>query len=94
MSEFKTASTEAMDEFEALESSIVNWRPMVFVEGQWAGNALVFATKAEAEASAEDLMYRWTSVSDSRASETNEPVNYRWINGKLEQIGPTEAKWI
>lgn len=90
MSEFKTASTEAMDEFEELEAAtLTNWRPMVFVDGQWAGNALVFATKHEAEQNARALMYRWTLVKDSKAIETTEPVNYKWIEDRLV---PVETK--
>ena len=30
--------------------------------GKWSGNGLRFATKAEAEAYARDLEWRWTSV--------------------------------
>jgi hypothetical protein len=59
-----------------------SWAPEVFVEGKWSRNALRFATKEEAEASAFNLMMRWTSVADSRATEADEPVNYRWVDGK------------
>ena len=65
---------------------MVNYRPMVFVENKWNGNALVFATKKEAEANARELMQRWMLVTDTRADETDAPVNYRWIDGKLERI--------
>lgn len=65
----------------------MGFRPMVNVNGcEWAGNGLVFATKEEAEANAKALMWRWTSVTDTRADETNEPVNYRWENDRLVAV--------
>ena len=64
----------------------MNWRPMVFVEGSWAGNGLVFASKEEAEANARDLMGRWMLVDNYKAQETEAPVNYRWVGGKLEAV--------
>jgi hypothetical protein len=51
------------------------WKPEVFVEGQWVRNGQVFATKEEAEASAKDLMRRWTLVNDTRAVKVDEEVN-------------------
>jgi len=63
-----------------------NWRPMVCVHREWCGNSLVFASKKEAEDSAIDLMMRWTLVTDHRADPTDQPVNYRWVDGKLERI--------
>lgn len=65
----------------------MSWRPMVLVQGEWAGNALRFATKEEAEANARDLSGRWMLVMDARADESTDPVNYRWVNGKgLEAV--------
>ena len=64
-----------------------NWRPMVEVNGrEWCGNGLVFATKEEAEANAVALSHRWMVVTNTRADETSDPVNYRWINGELLRI--------
>jgi len=56
---------------------------MVLVQGQWAGNALRFATHEEASANACDLFRRWTLPSDYRVDESDDPVNYRWVDGKL-----------
>lgn len=53
----------------------MNWKPEVLVNAQWSRNALVFATREEAEASARDLMGRWLLVEDWRAVETEDPVN-------------------
>jgi hypothetical protein len=44
--------------------------------GNWAGNALVFATQAEAEAYVLDLSIRWTLVRETRTVETAEEPNY------------------
>lgn len=63
-----------------------NYRPMVQVGNEWAGNALVFATREEAEANVRQLAWNWTSVKDTRVDETDMPVNYRFIDGKLEAI--------
>ena len=55
-----------------------SYKPEVLVDGQWSTNALRFATKAEAEASVKELMSRWWVPTDGRASESNDPVNYRF----------------
>jgi len=55
--------------------------------GKWIGNALRFATKAEAEAYVQDLMWRWTAVRDTRVVESADPVNYTLsTDGKLEIV--------
>jgi len=51
---------------------------MVSTGGAFAGNALRFATRAEAEASAHDLAMRWTLVESFRVDESDDPVNYAW----------------
>ena len=64
-----------------------NFRPMVNVSGrEWAGNALVFATREEAEDNARELMSRWMLVTDTRADETDDPVNYQWADRKLVRL--------
>ena len=57
--------------------------------GKWYGNALRFATKQEAEANVSDLAFRWTSVRDTRVVESDDPVNYRWVNGELVALVAT-----
>ena len=64
----------------------MNYKPEVFVSGKWSQNALVFATREEAEASAHDLMDRWFAVSDSRAVESDKPVNYVYTNHELKPL--------
>jgi hypothetical protein len=42
------------------------------------GNALRFATREEAQASADELMGRWFAVVATQVVESDDPVNYRW----------------
>jgi hypothetical protein len=49
---------------------------MFLVGREWAGNALRFATHAEAEQSARELMSRWFMPSDYRVDEVEDEVNY------------------
>lgn len=73
----------------------MSWKPEVQVAGEgdkWCQNALVFATKEEAEANARDLMSRWLLVTACRAGESSDPVNYRWINGRLLAVTAGEGE--
>ena len=65
-----------------------SWKPEVKVDGKFSQNGLVFATKEEAENNAKDLMWRWMLVTDSRAVESELPVNYSYVNRKLEAVTP------
>jgi len=63
----------------------VSWKPQVQVKGEgdkWHDNALRFATKEEAAANAADLYSRWTLTTAHRAAESEDPVNYAWVDGK------------
>jgi hypothetical protein len=63
---------------------------MFLVGSEWVGNALRFATYAEAEASARELMSRWYMPSDYRVDEVSDDVNYAFDaergNVRLEVI--------
>jgi hypothetical protein len=59
---------------------------MVYVQGEWAGNGLRFATSDEAEASARNLMARWFLVDDIRVDMSDDEVNYVWDNGLKEVV--------
>ena len=63
----------------------MSWKPEVIADssGKWVGNALRFATEAEAKANVENLADRWTSVRETRVVECDDPVNYAWIDGRL-----------
>ena len=64
----------------------MSWKPEVIADnsGKWVGNALRFATKEEAEAYLVNLKGRWLLVRDTRAVETSDPVDYKWVDGRLE----------
>ena len=67
-----------------------SYAPQVIADnsGKFCGNALRFATREEAEASARDLMNRWMLVTDTRVVETDDPVNYVHTDGRDKHIGP------
>lgn len=57
----------------------MSYKPEVRVgtDTKWYGNSLAFATREEAIYSARDVMNRWMLVTDYRAVESEQPVNYR-----------------
>jgi hypothetical protein len=66
---------------------MASWAPQVHVDGEWSGNSLRFETKMEAEAWASALLTRWFVPSDSRAIESDDPVNYRLnADGTVEAV--------
>lgn len=66
---------------------------MMKCQGEWAGNALRFATHEEAAASALDLYSRWTVPSEWRVDESTDPVNYERREGRDVRLpDPTEAE--
>lgn len=70
----------------------MSWKPEVQTDstGAWYGNALRFATKEEAEANVRDLAGRWWAVLETRVIETDDPVNYSYVDGQLVRL--EEAK--
>jgi hypothetical protein len=54
--------------------------------GKWVGNGLRFATALEAAGYALNLADRWMMVTDTRVVESEDPVNYRYEDGKLARI--------
>jgi len=61
----------------------MSWKPEVKVNSIWEQNGIVFATKEEAEANARALYLRWVLTTDSRAVESDLPVNYKWEDQQL-----------
>lgn len=61
----------------------MSFKPEVKILGEdaWVGNALRFATQAEAQANVEALRQNWMMVGDVRVIESDDPVNYRWETG-------------
>lgn len=66
----------------------MSFKPEVMVTGEsdWLANGLCFATRQEAEDSAQDLTMRWTAVRDWRAVESTDPVNYSYHDHNLKGI--------
>jgi len=57
--------------------------------GQWTGNAMRFETEKEAKIYVDDLMMRWTLVTDKRVVESTDPVNVR-----VEFVGEHSFKLV
>ena len=55
-----------------------SYKVEVLVGGTWSSNGLRFATENEAIEAGKELLSRWMAPSDSRATETPDPVNYRF----------------
>ena len=70
----------------------MSFKPEVIADTsvKWCGNALRFATREEAEANVRDLMMRWFAVRETRIVVSDDPVNYRYVGGRLENL-TTEA---
>jgi hypothetical protein len=57
--------------------------------GEWASNAIRYATSEEAEEAAVDLAGRWLLVREWRVAESPDPVNYRRVGGRdIAVLGP------
>jgi len=52
--------------------------------GKFVGNELTFATEAEATAYVRDLMWRWTTVTDTRTVAGDWPVTHMWNDGSMK----------
>lgn len=65
-----------------------SFAPEVIAEanGKWSGNALRFATEAEAAMWAYDLSNRWFAVRDTRVVESDDPVNYQIVDGVMSAV--------
>jgi len=74
----------------------MSFKPEVIADpsGRWCGNALRFATREEAEANVRDLMMRWFAVRETRVVESDDPVNYGYVNGRLESLKPEELATV
>ena len=61
-------------------SLTMSWRWEILTD-QWMTCGLRFATKEEAEAYISAM--HWTLVYETCVVETDDPVNYRWVNASL-----------
>jgi hypothetical protein len=66
----------------------VSCKPEVIADasGKWCGNALRFATREEAQSNVQDMMMRWFAVPETRVVECDDPVNCRYVDGRLESL--------
>jgi hypothetical protein len=66
----------------------MSFKPEVIADqsGKWAGNALRFATRAEAEANVFDLMMRWWAVKETRVVEVDDPVTHTYRDNTLKPV--------
>ena len=80
---------------------MTSYKPEVIADnsGKWAGNGLAFNTEAEAQAYVNDLMWRWTSVRETRVVEVDDPATHYW-DGDKQSAGriadlpePTDAEY-
>jgi len=71
----------------------MSWKSEVIADssGQWVGNGLRFATQEEAKAYGQDLSWRWTAVRSVRETESPEPVQNEFKDGKVIFLAPTCA---
>ena len=56
----------------------MSYKSEVKVDGDWSGNALVFATEEEALEYGKDLFSRWTATSNYRAKASECAVTHQW----------------
>lgn len=72
----------------------MSWKPEVIADGigKWAGNALRFATKEEAESNVYDLMMRWMSVRETRVVECDDPVTHTYVDHVLGHVSAEEDR--
>ena len=54
--------------------------------GQFAGNAMRFPTREEAEIYVADLARRWTLVRETRVVKSDDAPNYSIIDGALVRL--------
>lgn len=64
------------------------WKPIVKVvnDDKWYRNALCFASEAEAQRSASDLMDRWHAVTECSIEEVEGPATHSYIDGVLKHL--------
>jgi hypothetical protein len=64
----------------------MSYKPEVLVDGTWSPNGLAFATEAEAAQWGRDLLMRWYVPTDSRAVESDQPVNSKIEDGVFSMV--------
>lgn len=64
----------------------MSYKPEVIADdsGKWCGNGLRFATEQEAQAYVGDLAMRWTAVREVRVVPSEDDVNCRIVNNRMQ----------
>lgn len=79
-------------EVQALAKELgVSFAPEILVQGSWSRNGLRFATEQEAADWGVDRLQRWMMAEDSRVVPANEPPNWIWKDGELQEITAAKA---
>jgi hypothetical protein len=67
----------------------MSFKPELSTDGgkTFHANGLAFATREEAELSAQDTFGRWMLATDWRAVESDQPVNYEIVDGVMSAVG-------
>ena len=62
----------------------MSFKPAIKVYGEepYYTNGQTFATEEEAHKSAVNRMFNWTLAEDVKVVESDEPVNYKWVDGQ------------
>ena len=56
-----------------------SWKPEFKIDGAWYDNAIRFASEREATLNALDKLHVWTIPTGYRATQSDDPVNYRYV---------------
>lgn len=67
-------------------AEVKSWKPEMLCDGKWCDNALRFATEQEAKDSGRELMSRWMTPRDCRATLTSDPVNRVFKDGRNQDL--------
>lgn len=69
-------------------TTFLSFAPEVIADnsGKWSGNALRFATEAEAAEYVKNLSWRWLLVRETRVVPSPDPVNYSFRDGALTPV--------
>ena len=84
--------TDREDAEDAAQQSAVSFAAEVIADssGKWVGNGLRFSTPGESEAYVKDLMFRWTSVRETRTVPSQDPVTHVWADGMSAPVNRKE----
>jgi hypothetical protein len=67
-----------------------SYKTEVYVDGEWASNALRFATPQEAEMAGRELLSRWMVPTDYRSAPSEDPPNSR-MTGEYQRAERLET---